>query len=203
LALKFKNLLKSFLPKGRAWEEQPQIDKLLSGFSDEFGRQYDKDTKFYQDFNIIKSSNLAIEHSQDYLIVQGLYSNRELQRIIVEYLNKDYQYMEAIEDFANFIGVPIAFINFPLPLEFGRMQFGDEFGDPLAEPYTDLYIDLNFSGDITCRDYNKIQWLAKFLKPPYIRLTFTNPPNNAILPFEFGFNQFGDDFGNLIDCELN
>ena len=51
-----------------------KYQKLLNGTSDEFKRAYDDSKYFYENFNIISSSKLAVQHSLDYLITQDLYS---------------------------------------------------------------------------------------------------------------------------------
>lgn len=196
--LKFVALIKTFVPKGKFWENQEKFNLLIDGISDEFSRAYNKSKKFYEEFNIISSEALAGEHSQDYLIIQGLYTNRELQRIIVEYLNKDLGLKAIIVDFANFLNVNLIWGTAITPLEFGVFEFADEFGDANASPVMELFIE--FDNDITCQEYNKIVWLVSYLKPPYLKVTYTNKPVNAIVPFTFGYSQFSDEFGELIPC---
>lgn len=204
MGLAFETIIKSFLPKGKIWETQESLNYLISGTAKEPKRLHDKATKFYNEFNIINSSVYAPEHSQDYLIIQGLYTNEELQRIIVEYLNKDYEFKQAIENFADFIGVDLLWKKFPFPLEFGTFQFSDEFGDPNASETCELLIefDTSVTGDISCVQYNKILWLVNFLKPPYLKITFENPPNVSSEDFEFGYSQFGDSFSGYVPCQL-
>lgn len=195
--LKFVAILKSFFPKGKIWEFQTNFIYLINGISVEFGRAYDAAKEFYNNFNIISSEALAGNHGEDYLIKAGLYTNRELQRIIVEYLNKDLRYREIIQDFADFIGVDITWGLIP-PLEFGVFQFGDEFG--ASEEVMELFLIIGIDGDITCQEYNKLTWLVNYLKPPYLSVTFSDQPVNAIIPLTFGYSQFGDDFGELVPC---
>lgn len=197
--LKFVSLIKSFFPTGKIWEFQKNINDLIDGISIEFGRLYDQATGFYNNFNIIKSEALAGLHGADYLIISGLYTNREIQRIIVEYLNKDFNFREIIEDFANFANIPITW-SLPPALEFGVFQFGDEFG-AASIPVANLYVTIGINGEITCQEWNKIAWLVYYLKPPYINVEITEPPINSITPFTFGFSQFGDDFGELDQCQ--
>tara|TARA_R110001606_G_scaffold2504_4_gene10963 strand:+ start:2156 stop:2767 length:612 start_codon:yes stop_codon:yes gene_type:complete len=199
--LKFKELLQSYIPKGKAWEENHNFDKILGGFSGEFSRVYSKIKTFYDNFNIIKSNSYAVSHSSDYLIVQGLYNNPALQHIIIEYLNKDYDFIEALEDFASFINVTIKFLNLPTPFEVGFSQVGDELGDPTASSAMNLFIrfdDINLS----CDDYNRVRWLAEYLKPPYLNILYANQPTNKISPFEVGFSQVGDELGGIETCTI-
>ena len=200
--LKFKELLQSYIPKGKAWEENTDFDKVLGGFSNEFGRVHSKIKAFYDNFNIIKSNSYAISHSIDYLIVQGLYSNIELKYIIVEYLNKDYDFIEALEDFASFINVTIKFLNLPTPFEVGFSQVGDELGDPTALSSMNLFISFDEAIDLSCDDYNRVRWLSEYLKPPYLNILYTNQPTNRITPFEVGFSQVGDELGGIETCTI-
>ena len=200
--LKFKQLLTSYIPKGKAWEDNQDFNKILEGFSNEFGRVHSKIKNFYNNFNIIKSSVYAVDHSKDYFIVQGLYNNLELQRIMVEYLNKNYHFIDALKDFSNFINIPIKFLQMPTPFEIGSSQFGDEFGDPNALSYMNLFISFDQVVDLSCEDYNKVRWLSEYLKPPYLTITYTNQPTNTIEHFEIGLSQFGDEFGGIGTCTI-
>ncbi len=107
--IKFVKVLKLFFPKGKIWIFQENFTYLIDGISIEFGRIYDKAKQFYEDFNIIESDALAVEHSQDYIIVQDAFTNAELQRIIVEYLNKDLKFEDIITDFASYIGMTLSY----------------------------------------------------------------------------------------------
>jgi hypothetical protein len=203
---KFVELFERLLPEGRAWEIQDNTRNLLNGISEEFGRSHDKATKFYRDFNLLNSSNLAFEHSQDYLITKSLYTNRERQKIIVDYIEGDeFEFKKAIEDFATFIGTPINYLPLPLPIEFGTFQFGDEFGDPNALGYMELLIEIELQSETDCLSWNKIRWLVEYLKPPYLKVYYSNKPVSALTPFEFGNIEFGDSAefgGELIPCEI-
>lgn len=201
MALKFVTLIKSFFPKGKIWEFQENFNNLIDGISVEFSRAYDAATSFYNNFNIIQSELLAGLHGRDYLIIEGLYTNREVQRIIVEYLNKDFGFQEIIQDFADFIGVDIIW-SLPSPLEFGVFQFGDEFGDATSSQIGNLFLTIGINGDITCQEWNKINWLVNYLKPPYINVEVSDAPINSIIPLTFGVSQFGDDFGELDQCQI-
>lgn len=201
MALKFSIIIKSFFPKGKIWEFQKNFDNLIDGISKEFSRIYNSATAFYNSFNIIQSELLAGQHSRDHLIIEGLYTNRELQRIITLYLNKDFRFREVIEDFANFIGVNILW-SLPQPLEFGVFQFGDEFGDATSSEIANLFLTIGVDEDISCRDWNKLNWLVNYLKPPYISIEISDSPINSITPFTFGLSQFGDDFGELDQCHI-
>ena len=68
--LKFVRVLDNFFPKGKFWESQTNIKKVINGVSDEFARIHKESKTFYNNFNIINSTTLAKEHSQDYLIIQ-------------------------------------------------------------------------------------------------------------------------------------
>ncbi len=147
--LKFVSLIKSFFPKGKIWEFQPNFNSLINGISIEFGRVYDKATTFYNEFNLIDSSSLAVEHSKDYLISQGLFTSIELQRIIVQYLNQDYGLQSIIEDFATFIGCDLEFSGVPNPFVVGRSTIGNYLGDPLINnTRCILYIQFNDVNDV-------------------------------------------------------
>lgn len=199
--LKFVEVLKRFFPTGKVWEFQDNFNYLLGGLSLEFSRVYEKGKAFYSDFNIVGSETLATEHSGDYLIRQGLYSNLELQRIIVNYMNKDIEFRAAVQDFADFLGVPITWGNIPTPIQFGEtFEFPSEFGDGDFSEVMELLIE--FGDGATCEGYRKIRWLVLFLKPPYLRVTFSSEPIVSIEPIEFGEFQFGGEFGELIPCEL-
>lgn len=195
--LKFVTLLKSFFPKGKIWEFQTNVNYLINGLSVEYGRAYNTAKDFYNNFNIINSEVLASPHGKDYLIIDGLYNDFEIQRIIVKYLNKDLGFKEIIEDFAYFISVPIEWGS-PAPLEFGVFQFADEFGT--TDGVMELLLTIGIDGVATCQEYNKITWLVGYLKPPYLSVTFSDPPITSITPLTFGYSQFGDDFGELESC---
>ena len=198
--LKFVTLLKSFFPKGKIWEFQTNFNYLINGLSVEYGRAYNTAKEFYNNFNIIEKETLADIHSDDYLIVSGLYSKLELQRIIVEYLNKDFAFKTIIEDFATFTGIPISWQNPHKPFIFGSSEFGDFFGDADNPGIMELLI--KFEPDVTCREYNKIVWLVEYLKPPYLDVQYTNEPVSASDLFTFGSSKFGDKFLNIVPCEL-
>ncbi len=198
--LKFTQLLTRFFPTGKIWEFQANLFSLFEGVSIEFSRVYELGNNFHREFNLVESETYASEHSEDYLIRQGIYTNLELQRIVVNYMNKDIEFKAAIEDFAAFINVPITWLNLPAAFEFGVFQFGDEFGDPTVSPNMELLIE--FDSGVTCQEYRKVRWLVEFLKPPYLKVTFSNEPVLSIQPFEFGVSQFGDAFGESIPCEL-
>jgi len=193
---KFVSILQSFFPKGKAWEFQTNFGYLIDGTSEEFGRSYDTASQFYRDFDIVNSVNLASEHGSDYLIKPFLFTNSEIQRIIVEYLNKDMTFKQIIEDFAGFIGASVGW-DLPPYFEFGYSQFGDEFGAESA--VGNLYVVLDI-GNVTCQQYQKIRWLVEYLKPPYINVELSDPPLTSIVPLTFGYSQFGDDFGEMAAC---
>lgn len=198
--LKFVTLLKSFFPKGKIWEFQTNFNYLIDGLSVEYGRAYNSAKEFYENFNIIESESLAKEHSLDYLIVQGLYTKLELQRIIVEYLNQDLGLKEIIEDFANFTNVSISWENPHAPFIFDSSKFGDKFGDKDNPGIMELLI--KFGSSVTCKEYNKIYWLMEYLKPPYLDVQYTNKPLQANDKFIFDSSKFGDKFVNQVACEL-
>lgn len=198
--LKFVEILKGFLPKGKAWENQENTFKIFEAVSDEFSLIHAKGASFYKNYNLVQDESLATEYSNDYLIYQGLYSNLELQRIIVEYINRGYEFKDAVEDFSEFIGVPINWTFLPYPMEFGDMQFGDEFGDASVSRVMELLIE--FEEDVTCADFNKIKALVQYLQPPYLSVQYTNTPTDDIVALEFGEMQFGDEMGELITCSL-
>jgi len=200
MALKFKRILKSFLPKGKFWEDQKEIDIILDSEAKEFKRHYDLSTKFYNEYNIVQSYALADIHAKDYLIVEDLYTNQELQRIIVKYLNQDLGFKEIMLDFSEFINVPIFFGNPHQPFIFGQSKFGDKFGDKNNPGIMELLI--KFESSVTCLEYNKIVWLAKYLAPPYLELTFSAIPLNNDVKFTFGSSKFGDKFRDIEVCEL-
>lgn len=200
MGLEYRKLIKSFFPKGKIWDTQQNLDYLIDGVSKETERVHVKGTNFYNEFNIIQSSMYAQEHSLDYLIVQGLYSNIELQRIITFYLNKDYEFKESIEDFANFINSPIEYLEPPLPFTFGSSKFGDFFGSETTLGYMQLFI--KFQNDVTCIEYNKIKWLIDFLKPPYLEVIYSDIPVISFTEFTFSKSSFGDRFKETIPCVL-
>lgn len=198
MGLKFINIFKSFFPQGKIWEYQEEFNNLIDGMSREFGRSHDKTSKFYDDFNILNSTSLAVEHSKDYLIQQGLYDVDELQRIIVNYLNGDLDFKEIIEDFATLVGSPISWEKAPTAIEFGIFEFGQEFGDPNIEQTMQLII--KFPDDVTCSQYTKVTYLVGFLQPPYLEVFFTNKPTETLTEFQFGISEFGDGFGDIASC---
>ena len=200
--LKFKELLKSYIPKGKAWEDNPEFNNILEGFSSELGRVHKNIKTFYDSVNLINSNIYADRHSTDYLIPKGLYNNNELQHIILEYLNKDYPFIDALEDFASFINLPIRFLKLPTSFEVGFSQVGDELGDPNARENMNLFISFDNVNGLTCLEYNKMRWLAEYLKPPYLSITYTNAPSSSISNFEVGFSQVGDELGGFETCTI-
>lgn len=196
--LKFSKVLRSFFPQGKAWEIKNNFSDLVDGMSIEFGRAYDTSSEFQKNFNIIYSYMLAVEHSEDYLIRQGIYTNQELQRIIVEYLNGDLNFKDIIEDFATFTSIPISWEKAPGAFEFGVFEFGNEFGDPAIEQNMQLII--KFADDVTCQEFTKITYLVEFLAPPYLEIFYTNKPAEALIEFEFGTWEFGSGFGDITTC---
>ena len=166
--VKFVKVLKEFFPKGLIWKFQTNFTYLIDGISIEFGRAYDSAKEFYNNFNIITSYILAVEHSKDYLITQDIFSNSELQRIIVEYLNKDLSFNEIILDFANFVGSSISFGALPESFIVGSNTAGNALGDA-AYTNTRMVLYVVFSSIETPEDQEnilKIKELIAYLKPP-------------------------------------
>ncbi len=199
MVLKFVNLFDSLFPKGKAWDEnQDNITKLKNGLSDEFGRIYDNITTFYQNFNIINKFELAKLHGKDYLLDVDLFSNSEIQHIIVEYIYGNYSLQEMIEDFATFIGADIEFLNPAPPMEF-IFTFPSEFGDENVNSNMQIFIE--FADGTTCEHYRKIVYLVNFFKPPYLLAEFSNAPAGGIQLFEMGSAEFGHRFGEEVTCD--
>jgi len=197
LDLKFVALIKSFFPDGKFWEFRNNFGHLIDGMSVEFSRAYEKAKLFYSEFNIINSESLAREHSQDYLIKQGLYTNRELQRIIVEYLNKDFQLEEIINDFADFIGADIEYSSIVNPFMVGRNTTGNRLGDiNYNSNRMLLYIKFNDIYDIG--NIAKIKELMRYLKPPYLRVIYNTTSDVINIPFIVGRNTAGNPLGQII-----
>jgi len=177
MAVKFENILKSFFPKGQIWIFQTNFIDLITGMSIEFLRAYDSAKEFYINFNIINSEVLAIEHGRDYLLNTDLYTNAEIQRIIVEYINKDLGLKDIIEDFATYIGHPITWDSAEI-----------------------MILEITFISSIDCEYFNKIRFLANYFKPPYLQIIYINSP--AIEdPFIFGDSTFGSTFGGTLVCQ--
>ena len=154
-------------------------------------------TTFYNEFNLIESSSLAVDHSKDYLIKQGLFTNVELQRIIVQYLNQDYGLQSIIEDFATFIGCDLEFSGVPNPFIVGRSTIGNYLGDPLINnTRCILYVkfnDINDVGNIT-----KMKELISYIKPPYLRVIYNTTSDVTNIPFIIGRNTTGNPLGQIL-----
>lgn len=195
--LKFINILTNFLPKGKFWEDQPYVKKIIAGISNEYLMVYEKAKYFYTTFNIIKSQELATVHSQDYLITQGLYTKAELQRIIVKYLNKDYDLKFIIEDFADFIGTGIEFESVASPFIVGRNTIGNSLGDPTYNN-TRMMLYVKFLNVNDIINIRKVKDLIKYLKPPYLQVIYntTNDVNNNL--FITGSNTTGNPLGQIL-----
>lgn len=195
--LKFINILTNFLPKGKFWEDQPYVKKIIAGVSNEYSIVYEKAKYFYTTFNIIKSQELATIHSQDYLITQGLYTKAELQRIIVKYLNKDYDLKFIIEDFADFIGTGIEFGSVASPFIVGRNTIGNSLGDPTYNN-TRMMLYVKFLNVNDVINIRKVKDLIKYLKPPYLQVIYntTNDVNNNL--FITGSNTTGNPLGQIL-----
>lgn len=172
--IRFVEVLKRFFPKGKFWDFQEKFLYLIDGISVEFGRAYESAKTFYDNFNIISSSNLAVEHSQDYLIIQDLFTDDELQRIIVEYLNKDLKFAQIIEDFATYVGMILTFGSLPSSFIVGRNTAGNPLGD-IDFTNTNMVLYVEFNSIETPEDQEniiKIKWLIDYLKPPYIEVVY-------------------------------
>jgi len=201
MVLKFVSLFDRLFPKGKAWEEnQENITQLKEGMSDEFGRVHTDITTFYQNFNIINKYELANFHGLDYGLNTRILTNRELQHIIVQYIYGNIEFKDLIEDFANFIGATIEYINPNLPFIFGSSQFGDTFGDSTLSEHMELLI--RFDAGTTCSQYVKLTYIVNFFKPPYLKVTYSEQPLAANDPFIFGSSQFGDKFKEIVPCTL-
>lgn len=198
MGLKFQSVIKSFYPKGKIWVFQDNFDKFIQGMAVEFQRANDDIKEFYDDFNIINSTNFAVEHSNDYLITQGLYSDDELQRIIVKYINGDMTFKEIITDFANYIDVEIEFIKAQSSIKFAS-SFAMTFGDPDIVENMQLQIDL--IDNVTCTKYKKMVDIVDYFKPPYIDVFFTGKPSEGVTAFQLGTWQFGSGFGDISSCD--
>lgn len=195
--LKFSTLLNNFFPKGKFWEMQENITKVIDGTSDEFNRIYQKSKTFYQDFNIIESFELADKHAEDYLISKNIYTNAELQRIIVDYLNKDETLKEVIMDFANFINTPIEFGAITNPFMAGRSTAGNALGDPLYNnARMILYIKFLDINDVN--NIRKIKDLVAYLKPPYLNVIYNTTNDVQNIPFITGRNTTGNPLGQIL-----
>ena len=194
MELKFVDIIKRFFPKGQIWIFQTYFNYLIDGISVEFSRLYDKAKQSYDDINIIDSSVLAVEHSKDYLLTQGLYTRAEIQRIIVEYLNKDFDIKEVIEDFANFIGTNIEFGTVVNPFMIGRSTIGNRLGDPLINnTRAILYIKFLDVDDVS--NIAKVKDLVAYLNPPYLQVVYNDTNTNINTPFIIGRNTTGNPLG--------
>tara|TARA_B110000858_G_C17721529_1_gene435482 strand:+ start:238 stop:846 length:609 start_codon:yes stop_codon:yes gene_type:complete len=201
LVLKFVKVLTDLLPKGKAWEESDgNLQKLKHGISDELGRVHTQITRFYNDFNILNSSKLANTHALDYGLISNRFTDDEMQHIIVEYVHGDYTLQAIIQDFSSFIGATVVFSTpAPSPV-FGKMVFPFEFSTVSEDML--FWLRYEFGAQTTCLQYQKINYLANFFKPPHVKLTQDNTPIGGIQVFEFGSSQFGNSFGEIIECEI-
>lgn len=201
MGLKFITILESFFPKGQIWIFQTYFNYLIDGISKEFERAYNSAKEFYANFNIIESEELADIHAKDYLIDGELYSKSELQRIIVEYINKDLSFSEIIEDFANFIGFPIEWGVFGLPAQFGDFEFAETFGDLTnPEEFQVMNLIIILDETIECLNFRKINFLVNYLKPPYLYISYINKPVASLDYIEFGRSTFPSEFGIVESC---
>ncbi len=194
MAVKFQSLLRSFLPKGLIWDIGDNFKKLLEGMSYEFERLYTRAKTFYYDFNIIQSEKLADVHAHDYLIISGLYSKHEIQRIIVEYLNKEYNFEEVINDWALFLGITIEFGTVYQPFMVGRSTTGNALGDPLINNYR-MLLYIKFIDGHDEMSVAKFKWLLAYLKPPYIEILYSQTTALNNIPFYIGRNTTGNPLG--------
>lgn len=202
MELKFTELLKSFFPKGKIWEFQTNFTYLINGISVEFGRLYTSATDFYNNFNIIESEKLAPLHAKDYLIDGTIYTDFEIQRIIVEYINKDLSFNQIIEDFTNFINSPVVFALNGAPVQFGNFEFADTFGDETeVSEFEVMKLVIVLDVDIVCAEFKKINFLVNYLKPPYLLVSYINKPVFSENYIEFGRSEFSSEFGEVIQCK--
>ncbi len=202
MGLKFITLLKSFFPKGQIWVFQTNFNYLIDGISREFERAYNSAKEFYANFNIIESASLAPFHAKDYLIDGTIYTNLELQRIIVEYINKDLSFKQIIEDFANFINSPLFFALNGTPVQFGDFEFADTFGDETeGSEFEIMKLVVVLDEDIICSEFKKINFLINYLKPPYLLISYINKPAFSENYIEFGRSEFPSEFGEVIQCK--
>ncbi len=184
--IKFVKVLQLFFPKGKIWIFQENFTYLIDGISIEFGRIYDKAKQFYQDFNIIESDAFAVEHSNDYLITQGIYTDAELQRIIVEYLNKDLNFESIINDFASYVGMNLTYGSLPESFIVGSNTAGNALGDT-AFDNTNMVLYVVFNDIDTQQDQEniiKIKDLIDYLKPPYIGVLYNDTDTFIEYTFE-------------------
>lgn len=201
MALKFEELLTRHFPKGKIWSyPSPNLTAIKKGLAIEFNRIYEAITDFYNDFNILNSSNLAKLHAKDYFLDETIFTNDELQHIIVEYIYGSYTLKDLVIDFANFIGEPLEYIDTEPDIGFGVFEFGNEITGQFGD-YRELglmVIKLSLPLDISCDNYAKIKYIVDFFKPPYLRVLFENEPYCPINPEDFIFNTslFGDRFGS-------
>lgn len=199
--LKFVSIIKSFFPKGKIWEFQTNFNYLIDGISIEFSRLYSNAKDFYNNFNIINSDEFAILHGKDYIIDTSIYSNKEIQRIIVEYINKDLGFKQIIKDFATFIGYPISYAVYGEPAQFGNFEFAEDFGDLTdADEFQVMNLIIILDETIECPDFRKINFLVNYLKPPYLYVSYINRPVASLNYIEFGRSTFPSEFGNVKQC---
>lgn len=174
--IRFVEIIKSFFPKGKIWEFQQNFIYLINGMSVEFGRMYDTAKALYQNINIITSTVYATTHSKDYLIEQNLFTDTELQRIIVEYLNKGLGFKATISDFATFINMTLSFGAVPDSFIVGSNTAGNALGDA-GFTNTNMILYVVFSTIETPEDQEniiKIKWLIEYIKPPYIEVIYND-----------------------------
>lgn len=200
--LKFVNLLCDFLPKGKIWENpQGNILKLKHGISDELGRVYLQITEFYADFNILNRSNLANTHALDYGLDAHSFTDQEMQHIIVEYIHKNYTLQQIIEDFSALIGASVEF--YAPPKQHSRIGgIKTSFKLYGGEKNMVVWLQYAFNPSTTCIQYQKINYLANFFKPPYVKLTQEGAAPIAIKDFFAGKSRVGSRLGGVETCAI-
>ena len=201
MAVKFENILKSFFPKGIIWIFQDSFKKLIKGMSIELNRAYVSATQFYDDFNIIESEALAHKHAADYLLNLSIYSNNQHQKIIVDYLNKDLNYVEILQNWADFLGVVIEFGTLPPSFIVGRSTTGNALGDPSVNNHR-MTIYIKYISGFENNNDIKFEWLLEYFKPPYIYIIFSKIDINSDTPFYIGRNTTGNPLG-IINSKEN
>lgn len=195
--VRFYNVISRFFPKGKAWELTGNFDNLVKGLSVEFGRAYNQIKTINSQIEITKSSALAIEHGRDYIIDTELFDADEIQRIIVNYINKEVEFKDVISDFADYIGYPVVWFSDIDEIEF-TFEFTAVFGDEsTALP---MILKVEFDPNIQCKQYNQLIFLIEYLKPPYIQIEYIGVPNLGLTPFEIGLSEVGSPLGDTNPC---
>ena len=113
----------------------------------------------------------------------------------MEYLNKPYDIISAINDFAIFIGADITLAASSQQFLAGYSTAGNVLGE-FRNPNMILSIIFNDIYDV--ENIKKIKALVEYLKPPYLDAVYNTTSDVEVVLFRAGSSTTGNTLGQIV-----